>query len=441
LPRTTRVRFLSTLRTATAGLESLESRRLLTAMPAHPIAIPIAHPSAHVSGFRVEHPASMAHHQAAASGHHPTRVSHPRGPVAMPTATARPFAAPGAIPAATAAAAPYTPSQVRHAYGFDQLSQDGTGQTIAVVDAYDDPTIASDLDHFSQQFGLPAANLIKAVPTAGTPAYNSGWAGEIALDVEWAHAIAPKATILLVEAASSSMTDLISAVDYAVSQGAQQVTMSWGGTISYGQSSYDAHFNHPGVSFFASSGDSGAGVNYPAASPFVTAVGGSSLSIDTAGNRISETAWSGSGGGTTSYESRPSYQAGFLSGTRRGVPDVSYDANPSTGYYVYDTSSGSGGWYQVGGTSAGAPQWAALTALVNQGRVGAGKTSLGSGTTYGLNGLLYGLAGGTSYTNARGDFVDVTSGSNGHPAARGYDLVTGLGSPVANKLVADLINA
>lgn len=415
------------------SLESLESRALLSATPATGFVPVPATPAA-----LVRHLGGPGH----ARGHH-AAPHHARAAVGAATisfqraALAAPFAA--ATPAATPASAPYTPAQVRHAYGIDQLSQTGAGQTIAIVDAYDDPTIASDLATFDQQFGLPAADFTKVVPSTGTPAYNQGWAGEIALDVEWAHVVAPGAKILLVEAASSSMTDLLSAVDYAVSAGAKQVSMSWGGGEFSGMSTYDAHFKHPGVTFLASTGDNGAAVDYPAASPYVTAVGGTSLQIDASGNRLGETAWSGSGGGTSTIVVRPSYQTGFQAQGYRGVPDVAYNADPNTGYFVYDSSAG-GTWWQVGGTSAAAPQWAGLAALANQGRA-AGKASLGSGYTFGTNQVLYKLAGGTSYTNARGDFVDITSGSNGFSASTGYDVVTGLGSPAANRIVPDLINA
>jgi hypothetical protein len=360
-----------------------------------------------------------------------TAVAHPpRKPVHAPNKVG--------TPGVTAGTVPYTPAQIRHAYGVDQLALDGTGQTIAIIDAYDDPTIVNDLTVFDQQFGLPAPpSFVKATPE-GTPTYDSGWAGEIALDVEWAHAVAPGAKILLVEAKSASFGDLLSAVDYAVAQGARQVSMSWGGSEFKGETNYDSHFNHPGVTFLASSGDSGAGVEYPAASPYVTAVGGTTLQLDSNGNRLAEVAWSGSGGGTSTIEARPGFQAGFLGGKRRGVPDVAYNADPNTGFYVYDSSSG-GAWWQVGGTSAGAPQWAGMVALVNQGRASAGKVSLGSGLAYGTNTALYKLAGSTSYTNPYGDFYDITAGSNGYPATVGYDVVTGLGSPVANKLVPDLI--
>jgi hypothetical protein len=357
--------------------------------------------------------------------------------VVAPSATIAPFAG-------AAVTGPYTPSQIRHAYGVDQLSQTGAGQTIAIIDAYDDPTVAADLAQFDSTFNLPAANLVKAYPGGSVPAVNSGWDIEIALDVEWAHVIAPSATILLVEAASASSADLLTAVDYGVSHGASTVSMSWGGAEYPGVSSIDGHFNHPGVSFVASAGDSGVGVNFPAVSPYVVGVGGTTVSLDSAGNKISETAWSSSGGGISSYETRPAFQNGFsnsLSTTNRVVPDVAYDADPTSGVYVYEN----GAWYGVGGTSAGSPQWAGLFALVNQGRAAAGLPALGTGQTYGTNSVLYSLAGGSSYQNAGGDFVDITSGSNGSAssasAGTGYDAVTGLGSPVANKLVPDLIGS
>jgi subtilase family serine protease len=337
---------------------------------------------------------------------------------------------------------PYTPAQVRHVYGIDQLSQDGSRQTIAIVDAFDDPTISSDLKVFDSSFGLAdPPSFIKAVPGAGVPAYDPGWAGEIALDVEWAHAIAPKANILLVEAASASYSDLFSAVDYAVAQGASQVAMSWGGPTFAGMTSLDAHFDHPGVSFLAAAGDTGAGATYPMTSPFVTGIGGTSLILDVTNQRSRESAWGGGGGGWTIDEPSVPYQKGFFRGSGRAGPDVAYDADPATGFLVYNTSSG-GNWYRMGGTSAGAPQWAGLIALANQGRAAAGKAPLGAGLTYGTNEVLYRLAFSSGFATGRGgDFFDITSGSNGRPATRGYDLVTGLGSPVANRLIPDLINA
>jgi hypothetical protein len=343
--------------------------------------------------------------------------------------------------AGPATTAPYTPAQIRHAYGIDQLSENGAGQTIAIIDAYDlsASTITSDLTTFDNQSGLPAPPSF-TVNTPTAPVANSGWDLEIALDVEWAHAIAPAANILLVETASTSFTSLLGGVSYAVSQGANQVSMSWGGSEFSGEASYSTtYFDHPGVTFLASTGDTASELAFPATSPYVTSVGGTTLAIDSSGNYISESAWSGGGGGISTQFSEPSYQSGFMTSSQdptgdRGVPDVAYDADPNTGVVVYD-----GGWYTVGGTSVGSPQWAGLVALANQGRVAAGESTLGTGQTFGTNSVLYQLAGGTSYTNSNGDYNDVTTGSNGHPTTVGYDLATGLGSPVANKLIPNLI--
>ena len=213
--------------------------------------------------------------------------------------------------AATTSPTGFVPYQIAHAYGFDQLGCYGSltcglGQTIAIVDAYDDPNIATDLSKFSSQFGLPACTssngcFTKATPQ-GQPGSSQGWALEESLDVEWAHAIAPAAKIILVEAKSNSFGNLLGAIDYATSQpGVHQVSMSWGGSEFSGESSYDSHFKVSGVSFTASSGDSGNAVEWPAVSPYVVGVGGTTLNVDSAGNVQSETAWSGSGGRTSRF--------------------------------------------------------------------------------------------------------------------------------------------
>jgi hypothetical protein len=319
----------------------------------------------------------------------------------------------------------YQPSQLRAAYGFVGLACSGgatcgAGQTIAIVDAYDAPSIASDLAAFNSQFGLPCNNCFQRLMPQGPPKADAGWALEASLDVEWAHAMAPGATILLVEATSASISSLLSAVDYAVAQGASVVSMSWGTTEFLGETSFDSHFTAPGVTFVASSGDSGQGVNYPAASPYVTSVGGTRLPLDASGNLTGpETAWSGSGGGVSAYERAPGYQSS-IGASGRTVPDVSYAADPTTGVAVYDTTpyNGQAGWFVVGGTSAGAPQWAALAAIVNGQRT----SRLGA-----ANSSLYGVPS----TN----FRDITSPL---PAKPGYDTATGLGSPLAAELVAAL---
>ncbi|HEV3115484.1 MAG TPA: S53 family peptidase [Gemmataceae bacterium] len=362
---------------------------------------------------------------------HPTYVLLPENGVVAPLAASGPTGT--------------TPTQIRHAYGFDQISfsngkaGDGSGETIAIVDAYDDPNIASDLHQFDVQFNLPDPAFSKVNQNGGTsmPAGDPNWATEITLDVEWAHAIAPGAGILLVEANDSSYTNLLTAVSFAAKQtGVVAVSMSWGGGEFSGETGYDSTFQtpsgHGGVTFVASSGDSGAPASYPAASPNVLAVGGTTLNMDASGNIISETGWSGSGGGISSVEAQPSYQKGVVNSTRRANPDVAYDADPNTGFPIYDTYGTSTPWAQYGGTSAAAPQWAALIAIADQGRAVAGLGSLDGPSQTLPN--LYGLPAG--------DFHDITAGtSTGSPqesAGPGYDLVTGRGTPVANLIVAAL---
>ncbi len=335
----------------------------------------------------------------------------------------------------------YTPSQVAQAYGFSSISfnsgtvaGNGAGQTIAIVDAYNDPNITSDLHVFDQTFGLANPSKFSVVNEAGgsqLPTTDSGWSEEIALDVEWAHAMAPGASILLVEANSSSISDLMAAVNYARNaSGVSVVSMSWGSSEFYSETRYDSYFTtpsgHNGVTFIASAGDSGAGASWPAVSPNVLSVGGTTLQIS-GSSYAGESAWSGSGGGYSQVESEPSYQQSVQSSGRRSSPDVSYDANPNTGFAVYDTvaTGGRTGWFQIGGTSAGSPQWAALVAIANQGRALAGQ-----GTLSGTPSQIYSLA--TS------DFHDITSGSNGYSARAGYDLVTGRGSPNAAAVVSGL---
>ncbi|MFL5244660.1 MAG: hypothetical protein ACJ8FY_21370 [Gemmataceae bacterium] len=343
----------------------------------------------------------------------------------------------------------FSPNQVRHAYGFDKIVftggivGDGSGTTVAIVDAYDDPNIANDLHQFDVRFGLQDPLFAKVNEFGGTayPAANSGWISEIALDVEWAHAIAPGAKILLVEANTNSYADLMTAVDYAALQpGVSVVSMSWGGGEFSYETSLDNHFvtpsGHNGVTFVVSSGDQGAPASYPSSSPNVLTVGGTHLSLDSQNNILSESAWSGSGGGISQYEAQPAFQNGQIpqSATMRTSPDVAYDADPNSGFPVYDSyNNGSQTpWSQWGGTSDAAPQWAALIAIANQGRASAGLGSLdGASQTLPM-----------IYNMPSTDFHDITSGiSTGTPnyaAAAGYDLTTGRGSPYADRVVADL---
>lgn len=345
----------------------------------------------------------------------------------------------------------YTPAQIRHAYGFDSITfangtiqGDGSGTTIAIVDAYDDPNIASDLHKFNLQFGLPDSTFTKVNQNGGTtlPTADTGWAQEIALDVEWAHAIAPKANILLVEAVDASINNLMAAVDYARQYaGVVAISMSWGCTEFSGENTLNSHFTtpagHQGVTFVASSGDWGAPVEFPAISPNVVGVGGTALTVSSTGTYMSETGWSGSGGGISAYQAKPAYQNGVVtqSSTYRASPDVAYDSSPNTGFAVYDSysNSASAPWSKVGGTSAAAPQWAGLIAIADQGRSLAGLGTL-DGATQTLPKI---------YSLASSDFHDVTTGSStGSPtysATVGYDLVTGRGTPIANLVVSDFV--
>ena len=351
-----------------------------------------------------------------------------------------------------------SPQQVRHAYGFDQVAfvqniyqrnrrhhltvkqtpvaADGSGQTIAIVDAFHAPTLQNDLAVFDNQFGLSAVDgygnpvLTVAMPQ-GRPQVDTGWASEITLDVEWAHAIAPRAHILLVESLSDSTDDLLKAIDFARHQkGVVAVSMSWGGNESPFDKGNNQYLTTPkghiggsghkgGIAFVTSSGDNGEGASWPASSPNVLTVGGTALKVDSQGNIQSEVGWSGSGGGTSTLE-------------RTTTPDIAYAADPNTGFAVYDSTADQGdvGWQVVGGTSAGAPQWAALIAIADQGRSYQGKTSLDTATQ----------AHRAIYSFPQDDFNDILTGFNGtSTAGPGYDLLTGRGSPKAERVIRDLI--
>jgi hypothetical protein len=366
----------------------------------------------------------------------------------------------------------YTPAQIRHAYGFDQVSLangsaagDGQGQTIAIVDAYNDPNIRNDLAVFDAQFGLSAPPSFSILNQSGgnqLPSVDTGWAGEISLDVEWAHAIAPAANIVLVEANSSSVSDLMDGVNLARNlPDVSTVSMSWGGSEfeSFGgaefssQTDYDPFFTtppgHQGVTFVASAGDTGvrAGAQWPSTSPNVLSVGGTSLySADSIGTYSSEGSWSGTSGGFSLYEAAPTYQQFAAAGAGvRVTPDVTYDGDPNTGFAVYDSlpDQGYSGWQEVGGTSAGAPQWAALIAIANQGRALSGKGTLDGQT--GTLPALYsvysdpGTPGYTNYTSYFNDIVDFGRRRSG--ASAGYDILSGLGSPHVPAVVSLLTGA
>ena len=240
----------------------------------------------------------------------------------------------------------------------------GGSGVIVIVDAYDDPSAAGDMATFSTEFGLPAPNFLVKYASGTKPANgcSSGWEVEESLDIEWAHAMAPGAKIYLVEAASSGLGDLLTAVSVAsqlvAAAGGGEVSMSWGGSEFSSETAYDKDFTTPGVVYLASAGDS-AGVIWPSSSPNVVSVGGTALSRNpTTGIFQAELAWQQGGGGPSAYESRPTWQStvSTVTGAHRGTPDIAAVADPTTGVWVYDA----GQWYIVGGTSVAAPVWAGI---------------------------------------------------------------------------------
>jgi subtilase family serine protease len=325
----------------------------------------------------------------------------------------------------------YTPQNLAGAYKWADptgSTWNPNGQTVAIVDAYDNPNAASDLAVYRSQFGLPPCStgcFAKVNQRGGTapPAGDTGWGQEIDLDIEMVSAVCPNCKILLVEADSNSFADLGAAVNQAYALGATAISNSYGGGEFFGETSYAGPYNHPGVAITASSGDGGYGVEVPAAYNTVVAVGGTSLSSSATSRGWSESAWSGAGSGCSQLVAKGSWQtdAGC---SRRMVADVSAVADPNTGVAVYDSYGSAGGanWYVFGGTSVAAPIIASVYGLAGN----AGTTDYPARFAYASPGSLF----------------DVTSGSNGNCTRRkntstryfctagpGYDGPTGLGTP------------
>jgi subtilase family serine protease len=323
----------------------------------------------------------------------------------------------------------YSPQQIKEAYN---LPATGGSGVICIVDAYDDPNALSDFNTFSSRFNLPTETSTNATSSSNKvfqvvygsgsqPSANGGWAQEESLDFEWAHALAPKAKIVLVEAASANLKDLFTAESVAADYpGCKEVSNSWGGGEFSFETYYDDTFTKPGVVFFASAGDTGGAQSWPSCSPNVVSCGGTSLYLSANGSRISpETAWNSGGGGPSAYEALPSYQTSLAStiGQQRGTPDVSFDANPSTGVLVYDSYSNGGlaGWLIFGGTSVSSPCLAAIANLAGHNR----KSSVDELT----NQVYY------SFEHEGIRFYDITSGQAGSFKCKsGWDFVTGVGS-------------
>jgi subtilase family serine protease len=293
----------------------------------------------------------------------------------------------------------------------------GAGETVAIVDAYDDPNAATDLAVYRSTYGLPSCTTTsgcfrKVDQNGGSnyPAGNVGWSEEIALDLDMVSAVCPNCHILLVEANSSSLGDLLTAEDEAAALGASAISNSWGANEFFFESLYDSYFDH-GIPITASSGDSGYGVIWPASSPYVTAVGGTHLVASSTSRGWSESAWSGAGSGCSAYESKPAWQQDPACGNRT-VADVAAVADPATAVAVYDTY-GESGWLAFGGTSVSSPIIASV---------------------YALAGNSASVSPAFPYTHASA-LNDVTSGSNGScgnylcNSGPGYDGPTGLGTP------------
>ena len=346
----------------------------------------------------------------------------------------------------------YDPAQIRSAYGFNgvdfgDVAATGAGQTIAIVDAYSDADITSDLASFDSHFGIAAPPSFtienqtggNTLPPPDPGTTGSNWNLETSIDVEWAHAIAPGANILLVQTNSNSYANFYTGVrTAAATSGVSVVSMSWGSSQYSGETANDPSLvtpvGHQGVTFVACSGDS-AYLWHPAVSPTVLGVGGTSLTLSQNIKYASESVWNdsyGSGGaGVSTLEKEPAYQEAVQQTGYRQGPDVAYDAAEISDYDTYVD----GTLENCYGTSCGAPQWAALIALADQGREMNGLGTLDSSNlTTGTMPLLYDLYDTPFYDEA---FHDITTGenTNGVAAGPGFDNATGLGTPQANFLI------
>jgi hypothetical protein len=395
------------------------------------------------------------------------------------------FAAAGGITpfAANSGATTYTPAQIRAAYGLPTLPSPeaslsasqaallGAGQTIYIVDAHHNPNAAAELAQFNTRFGLPACttkaiavNAVLPLPQASTsacefsvvyntptgamtatpPPYDSGWATEIALDVQWSHAIAPLARIVLIESASASLNDLLGGVKLANAMGPGAVSMSFGTKEGSWTSSVDSTFTAPNMTYLAATGDYGMEVNWPSVSPNVLAVGGTTLTYSNTGTR-SEISWSGTGGGISTYVTKPGYQGSNIPGlsiaTKRVAADVAFNADPASGQYVavIPQNGSTPNWISAGGTSISSPQWAGIVSIANAVRALSSKPPLGF-----AHPVLYGQIGAIPGTYAN-SFADIKAGSHGSCgtclATTGFDELSGLGTPNFSNLLTALTGA
>ena len=379
-----------------------------------------------IGGFLLAPPTGAASPPAKAQAHFKRACSLPsrarvascdaliRTDVVQPKAFSLDSVSPNSTPAG------YGPADLQNAYSL--AANGGAGATVAVIDAYDDPNGEADLAVYRAQFGLPACTTANGCfrktdenGGASYPVGNASWGAEISLDLDMVSAIAPEAHILLVEGTTNSFDDLGTAVDTAVANGAKYVSNSYGGPEFASETgAEDNYFNHPGVAITASTGDAGYATQFPAVSPYVTAVGGTSLTRSATPRGWSESTWAGAGSGCSTYVAKPSWQTD-TGCTGRTIADVSAVADPGTGVAVYDSYNGSG-WAVFGGTSVASPIIAAVYADAGTPAAGSNPGSYPYARSYALN--------------------DVTTGSNGSCSASylctagpGYDGPTGLGTP------------
>lgn len=357
----------------------------------------------------------------------------------------------------------YTPDEIRTAYSMPSLknatpAQMGAGQTIYIIDSNNDPQILAELMQFSKQYNLPgctsvtitSSNIGKAAVdgcqigvvyldtngavTTSQPQYDNDWATEIALDVEWAHATAPFARIVLIETPNNNVATFANAIKFVNAAGQPgAVSMSFAAPEGSYVSGYDSLFTAPGITYLAAAGDDGEQVNWPAASSKVVAVGGTAIVLDSNNQREFEYAWGGTGGGVSAYESAPVYQA-TLKNSKRVLNDVSFNADPTTGQFIVTLQpsqtavAGNFSTAPIGGTSLATPQWAGLVVIANAERADLGLQALGD-----IHTALY----QNSYV-----FNDVTQEEDpSFPAQVGYDMPTGLGSPIVSNLLPLLVQA
>lgn len=327
---------------------------------------------------------------------------------------------------------PYVPSQLRVAYNVPEDAL-GCGKTIAIIDAYGSPDIVKEVEQFNERYNLPDLDLQVLFPQGKPEQVEPGWAIETALDVEWAHAMAPLAKIDLIVAKSNSAEDLFGAVQYAINRGEKIISMSWGAEEFDEQLMLDSIFKVDGIAFFASSGDS-VSTSYPAASPYVVAVGGTSLQLNYKGKLIApEITWVDSGGGVSQFEPKPSYQYVKTKATpqtdNRSIPDVALFADPLPGVSIYTTQLPEDDrWTSVGGTSVSAPCVAGIYASVDDGNC-----------SQSIHERIYSLYKFNSKDKEDYPYFDVCVGSNTvFFALKGFDYVSGVGSLNAEVFIEKL---